>query len=141
MSFTAVGHEIVDSAGKQQADGQSLLDTVALLAALDSLFWDQNGCLSSRIHFVEVGRRGTEPANAASDAAQVYAARLTAQLRLLSAVLPAEPGPANNSMIGLTATSCWRPPARCRCSRLTTTTLLWRSTSGGRSRGFSRERE
>jgi len=88
VSFTAVGHEIVDSAGKQQADGQSLLDTVALLAALDSLFWDQNGCLSSRIHFVEVGRRGTEPANAASDAAQVYAARLTAQLRLLSAVLP-----------------------------------------------------
>ena len=30
-----------------------LIDVVTLLAALDSVFWDQYGCLSSRIHFVE----------------------------------------------------------------------------------------
>jgi hypothetical protein len=46
----------------------------ARLAALDSSLWDQNGCLSARVHFVE------------GDAAD-YAARLAEQMRVLAGEL------------------------------------------------------
>lgn len=57
------------------------LDIITLLAALDSVFWDQFGCLSSRIHFVE---RGGNEHYTPED----YAQRLTQQLRLLAVHLP-----------------------------------------------------
>jgi hypothetical protein len=47
----------------------------AYLAALDSSLWDQNGCLSARIHFVE------------GDAA-AYAIGLTSAMRSLAGLLP-----------------------------------------------------
>ncbi len=59
----------------------SLLDVVTLLAGLDSIFWDQNGCLSSRIHFVEKGETGDL-------SVQEYAEHLAGQLRRLSLLLP-----------------------------------------------------
>jgi hypothetical protein len=34
---------------------QELIDAIGLLSAVDSMFWNQNGCVSSRIHFVEHG--------------------------------------------------------------------------------------
>jgi hypothetical protein len=45
------------------------------LAALDSSFWDQNGCLSARVHFVEGD-------------ASAYAEALTGEMRALSRELP-----------------------------------------------------
>jgi hypothetical protein len=47
----------------------------ARLAAIDSSLWDQNGCLSARVHFVE------------GDAA-AYAAELAEQMRALAVQLP-----------------------------------------------------
>jgi hypothetical protein len=52
-----------------------------MLTALDSAFWDQHGCLSSRVHFVETGGKG---AHSPVD----YAQRLCESLKLLSGVLP-----------------------------------------------------
>ena len=101
-SFTAVGREVLarrapagggapSSAGgpsprrvgekRSPAEGELSLDAVALLAALDSAFWDQNGCLSSRIHFVE---RGGDADHTPTD----YAESLARQLRLLAGSLP-----------------------------------------------------
>lgn len=51
------------------------------LAALDSCFWDQNGCLSARVHFVE----GDAPA---------YAEALVVEMRALAAELPRGTTPA-----------------------------------------------
>lgn len=79
--FHAHGHKVSFSAVAREAlDGGVLdLDTVALLTALDSAFWDQNGCLSSRVHFVERG-------GAASPSE--YAQSLTLGLRRLADRLP-----------------------------------------------------
>ena len=81
MSFSVVGREVLARGLADPASGQSLLDIVALLAALDSAFWDQHGCLSSRIHFVECG--GGE-----LHTPHEYAERLVEQLRLLALYLP-----------------------------------------------------
>jgi hypothetical protein len=81
VSFSAIGREMLGSELVNSHSGQPLLDIVALLAALDSAFWDQHGCLSSRVHFVETG---DSPASAAFD----YAGRLEAHMRLLSGLLP-----------------------------------------------------
>jgi hypothetical protein len=70
-----------DQAGQGGHMEPPLLDVVTLLAALDSALWDQHGCLSSRIHFVETG--GEDHYSPAE-----YAAHLAAQLRLLSHFLP-----------------------------------------------------
>ena len=56
------------------------LDLVSLLAAIDSIFWDQYGCLSSRIHFVEEHTGGYS----ASD----YGRALAEKIRLISHFLP-----------------------------------------------------
>jgi hypothetical protein len=81
VSFSAIGREVLAHGLADPASGQPLLDIVALLAALDSAFWDQYGCLSSRVHFVERG--GSE-----LHAPHEYAARLVEQLRLLALHLP-----------------------------------------------------
>jgi hypothetical protein len=81
VSFSAVGREVLARGSTEPASGQSLLDVVTLLAALDSAFWDQHGCLSSRIHFIERGGQG-------SHTPDEYAARLAEQLRLLAHYLP-----------------------------------------------------
>jgi hypothetical protein len=81
VSFSVVGSEMLVRGLADPVSGQSLLDIVTLLAALDSAFWDQHGCLSSRVHFVERG--GGE-----HHAPEEYAARLVEQLRLLARYLP-----------------------------------------------------
>ena len=83
VSFTAIGRELLAErhrAAPSPEEG-SLLDVVTLLAGLDSIFWDQNGCLSSRIHFVEKGETGDL-------SVQEYAEHLAGQLRRLSLLLP-----------------------------------------------------
>jgi hypothetical protein len=80
VSFSAIGREVLDR-GLQAGDGIPLLDAVALLAALDSIYWDQHGCLSSRMHFVEAG-------GAQGHTSLEYAARLAEQFGRLGSVLP-----------------------------------------------------
>jgi hypothetical protein len=80
VSFTAIGKEVLGH-GLQAGAGTPLLQAVALLAALDSVYWDQQGCLSSRIHFVEAG---DPKCHSALD----YARQLAEQLRLWGSVLP-----------------------------------------------------
>lgn len=72
LSFSAVAREVLH-------DGPLDLAALTLLTGLDSAFWDQNGCLSSRVHFVERG-----------DAASPldYAQQLALQLRRLAGGLP-----------------------------------------------------
>lgn len=77
LRFHPHGHKasfaVVDT-GASSMGGLGLAQ-IAHLAALDSSLWDQNGCLSARIHFV------------AGDAA-AYAEALTAQMRLLGGSVP-----------------------------------------------------
>jgi hypothetical protein len=83
VSFSAIGRDIfeLDRQTGESPGEDSLVSAVALLAGLDSIFWDQNGCLSSRIHFVEAPLPGdTAPLE--------YGERLVAQLRRLAEVLP-----------------------------------------------------
>jgi hypothetical protein len=95
--FHAHGHKVSFTAISREALGSPLpLDDLALLAALDSAMWDQNGCLSSRVHFVEAGPTPTGPAAAgcpppgtrATHTVHEYAEALAGRLRLLAAVLP-----------------------------------------------------
>jgi Acyl-CoA reductase (LuxC) len=83
VSFTAIGREIFELGrkGAHYSWEGGLVGVVALLAGLDSIFWDQNGCLSSRIHFVERSAHGD------TDALE-YADLLVRRLRRLSEVLP-----------------------------------------------------
>jgi hypothetical protein len=87
VSFSAIGQEVLMHGLSDPVTGQPVLDIVALLASLDSIFWDQNGCLSARIHFVEEGSL-----NASSSAdrytAVDYAARLKTYLEFLAQSLP-----------------------------------------------------
>jgi hypothetical protein len=81
VSFAAVGREVLRTGLGDPASGQALLDIVTLLSALDSVYWDQHGCLSARVHFVEQDGDGHY-------SAVEYAARLCEQLRLLAVALP-----------------------------------------------------
>jgi len=81
ISFSAIGREVLAHGLRDPVTLQPVLDVVATLAALDSAIWDQHGCLSSRVHFVEVGGDGHySPVE--------YATCLAAQLRLVSSYMP-----------------------------------------------------
>jgi hypothetical protein len=71
VSFTVV--DLKDAS--QKAEGGRRKSEIAFLAALDSAMWDQNGCLSARVHFV----RGD---------AGAYAQALAERMRALSTALP-----------------------------------------------------
>jgi hypothetical protein len=79
VSFSAIGKEILKEGLIDPESGQPLIEIITLLAALDSAFWDQFGCLSSRFHFVERG---------GDYSPQAYAEQLVNQFRLLSDFLP-----------------------------------------------------
>jgi hypothetical protein len=81
VSFSAIGRQVLAHGLCIPEDETPLVDVVTLLAALDSVFWDQHGCLSSRIHFVEAGGRGYY-------GPLEYAARLVEQLGVLASFLP-----------------------------------------------------
>lgn len=83
VSFTAIGAEVLASAARlPHAPAPPLLDVISLLAGLDSIFWDQNGCLSARVHFVE-----TAGAEGQASLAR-YAERLCAACQTLATFLP-----------------------------------------------------
>lgn len=91
VSFSAIGREMLSGGGGDSVDGHSLLDVVSLLSALDSALWDQNGCLSSRIHFVEAGEIAESnqvQSGCTTDQVLSYAQRLVEWLRLLAVHLP-----------------------------------------------------
>jgi len=69
--------------------GIELIHLTSLLSAVDSIYWDQNGCLSSRIHFVE---RGDSTSYNPID----YGKSLSEKIRLLSAFLPRGDIPLHN---------------------------------------------
>ena len=81
VSFSVIGREVFMARQAPDPKSVPLLDQAALLAALDSVFWDQHGCLSARIHFVEI-----DPMYPHS--AEQYAIRLEHALRLLAHFLP-----------------------------------------------------
>jgi hypothetical protein len=53
VSFSTVGRECLQKGRQEPQRRVPLLDVVALLASLDVALWNQQGCLSSRVHFVE----------------------------------------------------------------------------------------
>ncbi len=72
--FHAHGHKVsFDLIGREALEGD--LSATAHLSALDSILWDQYGCLSARIHFVETG---------GSKSFAEYGQALTEQMRQLS---------------------------------------------------------
>jgi hypothetical protein len=81
VSFSAIGRDVLAHELRVETGGPLSIDVVALLAALDSVFWDQQGCLSSRVHFVEAGGEKHHTP-------QEYTARLAGQLGLLASFLP-----------------------------------------------------
>ena len=70
ISFIAVARDFLTA---------ERLPSLAPLAALDTLIWDQNGCLSPRLHFVEEG---------GALAPEAYADAVTGALRALASRLP-----------------------------------------------------
>jgi hypothetical protein len=87
VSFSVIGREVLelqaggDALGWSPPGGTEIIDIVALLAGLDSAFWDQNSSASSRVHFVERG-------GPADDLPAEYARRLTIRLRQIAKVMP-----------------------------------------------------
>ena len=87
VSFSVIGREVLelqysgDALGWVPPGDTEIIDIVALLAGLDSAFWDQNACPSSRVHFVEQG-------GPADDLPAEYARRLTSRLRQIAQVMP-----------------------------------------------------
>jgi len=72
--FHAHGHKVSFAVIGREALRGTLANS-ARLAALDSILWDQYGCLSARIHFVEMG---------GSSSYQEYSQALTEKMRFLS---------------------------------------------------------
>jgi hypothetical protein len=82
ISFTTIGKAyLAKKEGHSERPTPELLENTAMLAALDSILWDQNGCLSSRIHFIE---KGTDSHYTPLE----YGQKLTEKLRTLSKKLP-----------------------------------------------------
>ena len=76
LRFHRHGHKASFAVVQNRPSEISQLEsTIPRLAALDSVLWDQNGCLSARAHFVEGDAEG-------------YAQALVNELRTLSASLP-----------------------------------------------------
>lgn len=91
FSFAAISRSMMDRKLVEPDNGRPLLEVVALLAGLDSIFWDQYGCLSARVHFVE---EGSPEGYAVID----YAKFLEMQLRLLATFLPRGASPRQRIM-------------------------------------------
>ena len=81
VSFSAISREVLVKGTAHEMGQTRLVDILAVLAGLDSFYWDQYGCLSSRIHFIEAGGDGYYSAGEYTDS-------LYQQLRILSDALP-----------------------------------------------------
>ncbi len=76
LRFHRHGHKVSFAViGAQRPAVEYRTSPIPFLAALDSALWDQNGCLSARVHFVE-------------GEADEYAQALTEQMRALASTLP-----------------------------------------------------
>ena len=53
VSFSTIGREALKEGRQVPGTGRRLVDAVACLASVDVALWNQQGCLSSRVHFVE----------------------------------------------------------------------------------------
>ena len=80
VSFAAIGCHAMLPGLVDTGSGQSMLEVVTTLAALDSIFWDQHGCLSARVHFVEQ--------SPSTITAEAYCDSLVDKLRWLERLLP-----------------------------------------------------
>jgi hypothetical protein len=78
VSFTTIGKEYLEKKARVSKEvALEIIHLITLLAAVDSIFWDQYGCLSSRVHFVEC-------ANSATYTPLEYGHLLAEKIRLLS---------------------------------------------------------
>ncbi len=84
VSFSTVGRECLEIGRHEPKYGTPLLEVVALLAALDVALWNQQGCLSSRVHFVEQGSRSKY------HSPETYSQAVAHGLRLLDRLIPKE---------------------------------------------------
>ncbi len=82
VSFSTIGRECLEVDRVDPENGVPLLEMVALLASLDVAFWNQQGCLSSRVHFVEQGY------GPGYHSAEVYGLTVVESLRTLDIWLP-----------------------------------------------------
>jgi hypothetical protein len=82
VSFSTIGREGLETERMMPDSEVALIDAVALLAALDSALWNQQGCLSSRVHFVE------ETGEPGIHSAEAYAWALVQSLRELNQAMP-----------------------------------------------------
>jgi hypothetical protein len=82
VSFTTIGRVYMEKKGRiPELSDLEIIHLTTMLAGLDSIFWDQYGCLSSRVHFVERG-------GSAVYAPLEYGHFLAEKIRMLSAFLP-----------------------------------------------------
>ena len=90
VSFTTIGKAYLNKEERvPEVAGMEILHLTSLLAAVDSIFWDQYGCLSSRIHFVETGGPDTHTP-------REYGQALVEMIKLLSIFLPRGAIPLHN---------------------------------------------
>jgi hypothetical protein len=82
VSFSTIGRAVLDME-RQVPDGEiPLIDVVAYLAAIDVAVWNQQGCLSSRVHFVE------ETGDPGTHSAEDYGRAVVQSLRELNQTMP-----------------------------------------------------
>ena len=82
VSFSTVGRECLKVGKTTPLNDVPLVDAVALLASLDVALWNQQGCLSSRVHFLEQGN------NQEYHSPEVYCHAVVRGLRLLNRLIP-----------------------------------------------------
>jgi len=83
VSFTTIGKAYLDKkAHVLEGDSFEIIHLTTTLAAVDSIFWDQYGCLSSRVHFIE--HVNNEHAYSPSE----YAHILAEKIRMMSSFIP-----------------------------------------------------
>jgi hypothetical protein len=82
VSFSTIGREGLDTERMVPDSDVALVDAVAFLAALDSALWNQQGCLSSRVHFVE------ETGELGYHSAEAYGWAVVQSLRAIDEAMP-----------------------------------------------------
>ncbi len=82
VSFSTVGRECLRLEQRTPFNDVPLVDAVALLASLDVALWNQQGCLSSRVHFLE---QGNDPEY---HPPEVYGQAVVRGLRALNELIP-----------------------------------------------------
>ena len=90
VSFSTVGRECLGVRREEPGSGAPLLEVVALLASLDVALWNQQGCLSSRVHFVERGAGHRLGSGTPQEyySPEAYSNAVVKSLRLLNDLIP-----------------------------------------------------